>query len=244
MTELNQDLFEKYLRGTLSKSETDTFELALEKDSELKNEFLMYKELDTALTDKDAIEVETIMNTIVSNHPLTSEEKSNSRKLLYLVFLILGLLAAWLIYSNSSKSQASETSAKGLYASYYEPYEAYGIERAQDSKSAMDLALIAYGNQEYLKAIAIYEDSSKKSIKDKFYYASALLSSGYASKALVQFTTISESGNKEWTEQSLWFKAMCELALDQRADAKATLKKLPKSSSFYSKADMLLNALK
>ena len=241
MTESNQELFENYLNGSLTKSETDAFELELDQNLKLKKEFFLYKEIEVAFKDNDAKDIESIMHSIASKH---SEDASRAtkkgNKFLYLAALIVGLLIASYVIKISSQT----VSHQELYASYFEPYKAYGITRTNQSKSNSQLALIAYNNQDYVKAVALYESESQLDNKGKFYYASALLSLGNTDDALRVFKEISNSGDTEWREQSLWYAGLSELKLGKYDDARTTLHKISKTSNYYQSSSEIISRFK
>jgi len=246
MTDYNREQIEKYLFGQLSADDQTKFELALQDDAEFQAEFQLQKDIHFALNDNDAIEVESIMDSIQTRKDIAAHTpvKPKRNKTLLIIAIITGLLSgAFLIFNQFNKTTEKKIDQNKLYAQFHQQYEAYGINRSETTKTVNDLALIAYSAKKYKEAIQFYSDASSPNNKDKFYHASSLQAIGQYDQALVLFEEIIGSEDYEWMEQSLWYAALSELKLGRLDSSKKRLLQLPDTSKFYAQAAALSKML-
>ncbi len=238
MKDSKQEFIESYLNGELNRKEQSEFEKLLESDPKFREDFILSKELHEAMTDNDAVEVEQIMEKIIKKHKKVPLSTGKKWKFGLLFLVALGLLC--LIYLLTINN--TEPAAKSLYASYYEPYAAYGINRELHENKA-DLALLAYAEKNYKGAAVLYEELQSKTQKDAFYYAMTLMASGKMEDAISAFQVT--KNDSDWRAQSLWYQSLALLNLDKTNEAKEKLGILRNEEGPYSvKADQLLKDLR
>lgn len=168
--------------------------------------------------------------------------------------LTLGIAFGLLIllaFSYAYFSQRSSTNAP-TFAAYFQPYpNVFEHRNAQlATPQSLQQALQAYDDQEYKKAIALFQPLMEEATYDgshlPFYYALSLLADHQATAAVPLLQKMVSGSSPMLRAESRWYLALAYLQLDLRMDAQSILENIQADPSAYKakEARQLLKLLK
>jgi len=239
-------LIEKYLANRLKGDELSDFEKELDKNTELRNEVALHKEIAQAVTEKDVINFRNLVQYALKN------KASNNRRRAAIQWRYVGIAAAISIILViaiviMSPILFKKKSTEQLYITYYEPYEDLISGRSNEADNAnVVLALVYYNQKEYSKVI---KQLNTINIRNKpllqLYAGISYLNINDFKKAHSTFESII-TGNNLFQVEALWYNALTYLKEGNTKKSKLILKKIiatPNKSSYAQKAKRLLEEL-
>ncbi len=237
-------LFENYLANKLSDTELQSFEEKLEKDTDFKQEFEIYKNLNTSLKSKfENEESEIALKKILNNlgfqfikHPKVKKQKVillfNYKSLM--IAASIALLVSLFIFKNG----------KPVYSDFSN-HNALEIVVRGKNNSAVNKAENAFNSKNYkeaLQQLTILSNTYPNDTEIKLYQGISDLELGNYINAEAIFNNISK-GNSTFATTATWYKALTFLKQKEFKKCKEVLKTIPKSSDKYSQAKKLLKKL-
>ncbi|UMB52758.1 hypothetical protein MKD41_10465 [Lutibacter sp. A64] len=246
MDELKYIEFENYLKNKLSQTEKIAFETKLQSNADLKQEFEIYKALETSLSSKFENEEgeQELRNTLTGlrNQFIKEEEVSkkktkvislfNYKKLL--VAASIALLIGFFTFKNGNPAYSDFANHANL------EFTVRG-----DNNETIKTAETAFNTKNYTTAFAqltVLEKEFPNDIEIQLYKAICLLELDEFSQADTIFETI-RTGNSAFSTKATWYKALSLLKQKKFEACKNTLKTIPESAEEYEIAKKLLNKL-
>ncbi len=224
-----EKLLEKYIQNKLSQQEKIKFDTLLSNDGAFKKEVDFHMNLKKIARHEDDDNFRKLITDIETTKPRQSR---NYTKWLAAASVVL-LLGLTYFLTLDNKASHNE-----LFTAYFEPYRnvIQPIERGSPQQDEKTLAFTAYEKGEYKKAIKLFSKlyASTKESYYLFYQANALLKLEKATEA-VPFLLEHLKTKDTLTEKSRWYLALAYLKLNNKEEAKKTLKKVISESNYKSK---------
>ncbi|MEN8125364.1 MAG: CDC27 family protein [Bacteroidota bacterium] len=234
-----EDLIDKYLQHRLTSEEKLKFEELFKNNIDFKKEVTFHTNLKKAVKNDDN---ENFRN-LISNLELKARKPKRS----YIKWLAAAsvILLLGLTYFLTVEKKAS---SQELFSSYFEPYRnvIQPLERNGDQQNEKKIAFMAYDHGEYEKAILLFSKlyMTTKEPYYLFYKANALLKLERAKEAVPLLLEHLKTKDT-LTEKSHWYLAMAYLKLDDKINAKLSLKKVLIEGKYKTKeAEVLLKRFK
>ncbi len=221
-----EQLIQGYITNTLSETDKKIVEKRLKTDEDFKVAFGAHN--DVVMAYKLA-EAQSLKETF---QKLEQKKSKNTRfsisKIGYSAIasvLIIGLLY---IFNNDPTGNDLFNSNFTSYPNTYQPVTR-NISENENSE-----AFIAYENKDFQNAELAFEKILKTSENPniRFYYAMTLLNTAKFDQALAQLNGIT-TDNHEYTEETLWYKALIYLQKEDFKNAKTSLEALDRLNSSF-----------
>ncbi|UMB59277.1 tetratricopeptide repeat protein [Lutibacter sp. A80] len=245
MDELKYIEFENYLKNKLSQTEKVAFEAKLQSNADLKQEFKIYKALETSLSSKFENEKgeQELRNTLTNlgNQFIKTEKAKKESKVIslfnykkLLVAASIALLIGFFIFKNGNPAYSDFANHSNL------EFTVRG-----DNNTTIKTAETAFNTKNYTTAFAqltVLEKEFPNNVEIQLYKAICLLELDKFSQAETIFEKIS-TGNSAYSTKATWYKALSLLKQEKFEACKSTLKTIPESAEEYEIAKKLLNKL-
>ena len=237
----NDDDLERYLLGEMNEQERQAFEQQLSTDTALTDALELHQDtlegirLDSSQALKKQLQEVEVGLTGAGKAQVTEDKKINRRPLLtwlavaasLLMVVLLGYL--FLPYASSPEE---------MYVAYYQPYPNV-INPAQRStevqeETVLARAMRAYDNQQYVQALALFEQGG--ALPDPgytFYYAASYLELNQPQKAIPLFERVAQDQGSLFYEPALWYLALAHLKAENPEAAIPYLETLSVSEGDY-----------
>ncbi|MDX9695109.1 MAG: hypothetical protein RBT49_04890 [Bacteroidales bacterium] len=234
---LYNNLVDKYLYGDLDVAEMQRFEQKMDSDYELKNDFLLYSEINKAILEEDVMMLRNKIDTIHkhSERSMLFSLKRLDRRFYYAAASVALLIATGSIVYNTNKP-AMDNNA--IYNKYFTPYDVSVTYRSGNEE--VDLILISalekYENENYKDAVILFEQVIHKRASDmaaNLYSGISLMETEKYKKATNSFQTIITNNNNLFIEQAKWYLALCYIKTNQNNKAIVILNELVSHDSYY-----------
>lgn len=242
MTEQDQ-LIEKYIQNKLSAEEALMVNELLKNDINFKTELILQTNLKKVARKDD----DTHFRNLIADIELKAKNESRIKRRSYAIWLaaasIVLLLGLSYFFTMNQKPSTND-----LFASYFEPYRnvVQPLERGNEQQDKKTLAFLAYEKGEYEKAIDLFTDlyATTKEPYYLFYKANALLKLEKANEAVPLL--IEHLKTKDTlAEKTTWYLALAYLKLNDKPNARLTLKKVIADGKYKAtEAQELLKAFK
>jgi tetratricopeptide (TPR) repeat protein len=246
MEDLKYIEFESYLKNELTEIEKTTFEKKLQSDADFKQEFEIYKALETSLSSKFKNEegeqelrktLTNLGNQFIKEENVIEKKTKvislfNYKKLL--VAASIALLIGFFIFKNGNP----------VYSDFANHTNLEFTVRG-DNNQAITKAEEAFNTKNYKTAFAqltILEAEFPNDIEVQLYKGICLLEMDKFTQAETIFDNIS-AGNSAFSTKATWYKALSYLKQEQFEACKKTLKTIPESAEEYELAKKLLRKL-
>lgn len=245
MEELKYIEFENYLKNELSVTEKKAFEAKLQSDADFKQEFEIYKSLETSLSSKFTNEEgeqelrKTLTN--LGNQFIKEEAPQKKAKVISLlnykklmVAASIALLIGFFIFKNGNP----------VYSDFANHSNLELVVRGESNETLLK-AQEAFNAKNYKTAFAqltVLETDFPNDIEIKLYKGISLLELDKFNQAETIFNSISE-GNSAFKYKATWYKALSYLKQEQFDACKNTLKTIPENAEEYELAKKLLQKL-
>ena len=245
----NRHLISKYLEGELDSFNQARFEEILKSDTVLRSEVDLYVKVDDAISDTELLDFRSQLNSL--HEELTPELrkipwKSTRRVVqataaaLLLVVLTFGSLN---FFWNRPLNER-------FLNEFYSPYEMTMVNRSasSDINILIHQALSLYENQEYRKAVSLFEEVLEKDpsqMATRLYSGISFFEIKEYQKASNSFTTIIDHKDNLYIEQAEWYRGFCFIMMNEKQKATRQFEKIMKSDGYYGeKAREILKKLK
>jgi len=242
-------LISKYLEDELDPSSRVRFEEDLKNDPVLMSEFNLYKEVNIALIEKEAIDLRIqlreIHEEVILGHGIYSRQPVRrilrfAAAAVFLAALVFGSAGLYRYWSGSHY----------IIDKFYVPYEMTMINRSENSEInlIMQKALEYYENKEYREAVVTFEkvlELDPDQMASRLYSGISFFEIREYQKASNSFNQIIEHRDNLYIEQAEWYLGFCFVMMDEKARAVRQFKKIAGSDGYYSeKAKEVINKLK
>jgi tetratricopeptide (TPR) repeat protein len=245
----NKHLISKYLDGEMDPIEATGFEESLEKDPELKAEVDLYREVDEAIADTEALELRSQLDEI--HEELTPQlekmtRKSAKRVLRYAVAASIAVIISLGTYSLFFK----KVNNNKLVTEFYKPYDVTLVNRSANTNITplMREALYKYENKEYQEAIGLF----KSILEINPDMTASYLYSGISHLELEEYRKAENSlkavlrhNDNLYMEQADWYLGMVYLMNEEKEKARVQFHKIEQAEGYYQeRASKILRKLK
>jgi tetratricopeptide (TPR) repeat protein len=239
----NYILFDKYLTKELTKTELHSFEERLQLDSDFKQEFEIYKSLETSLNSKFNTEDELALRKTLSNlgSEFIHEEKATKKKgtlisfINYKQFMVaasIALLVGFFLFNNGEP----------VYSDYANHNALELVVRSENNEVVIK-AQEAFNAKNYEEALTyLTKLSNSNNLEIKLYKGICYLELNSFADADIIFDEIS-SGNSAFKNTAFWYKALSMLKQEQFEACKYVLQEIPETADEYKQAQKLLSKL-
>ncbi|WP_117885555.1 tetratricopeptide repeat protein [Aureibaculum luteum] len=235
----HEELIEKYIQNGLTPEEKKVVDHLINADPNFKGNLKAHLNLKKAISASDDDAFKKLLNEIESTH--TTKRRNYTKWIVAAsIVLLVGLSS---ILSINNKPSNDE-----LFSSYFEPYRnvIQPIERGNNFQDEKTIAFTAYEKGEYKKAFELFSKlhTSTNEPYYLFYQANALLKLEKAKEAVPLLLKHLKTKDT-LTEKSRWYLALAYLKLNNKVEAKKTLKKVLTESTYKTKeANELLKKIK
>ena len=244
------EFIDRHLDGELSGPELNWFEKELDSNSDLQSELKLQKELNEALGQDDILDLREKLNVI---HEMVDPEPKRKKIKKTLSENWAGIAAASVVILVAigfllSNSINPVQTGEELFDQYYEPYIVpTNYRSATDINNVFHKALVEYGNQDYQKALLLFE---KVLLKDESRMDVTLLT-GISNLEIENYNSANNSFQKVinhddnlFIEQAGWYLALCYLKTGELEKANLQFEKMITDNSLYKvAAEDILNKL-
>jgi len=224
-----EKLIEKYIQNRLSQEEKAEFDTLLLNDVEFKKEVDLHSDLKHVAKLEDSADFRKLIADIKIKK---TQQRRNYTKWLAAASIVLVLGLSYVL------TLGNKPTNEELFTSYFEPYRnvIQPIERGEAQQDEKTLAFTAYEKGDYKKAMVLFSklyDSTQESYC-LFYKANALLKLEKANEAVPLLLEHLKTKDT-LTEKSRWYLALAYLKLNNKIEAKKTLKKVISESNYKTK---------
>lgn len=239
----NTEKLDKYLSGELSSAERKKLEIELESNSDLQSQLNTLKMQKSYLkTDDKFKSSRNVIQNISDEFKIGESEKPSDFKLIYLlpVAVAASLLVALFVLPLNVSSDADK-----LFRQHYQPASISLVEKGTSDDELRLNAQSNFNSKNYTNAEKYLTELSaieKDNLDISFYLAIAKIGAQDYNSAISLLKTLEEEGI--YSAGAKWYIALANLELDNQDEAKSYLNQIPESSSYYSQARTLLQALK
>lgn len=242
------ELIDAFLSGDLSQAEEAAFLEAMRTDEALRQEVELHREMDTALTETDAL---TLRATLQRIHTRLADQPADDkiRKWRFTwayqaaAVLLLLIVSAGIYYYVQDDTMSSEQ----LYSMYYQPDDAVMIMRAGASGThdgQLMEALKKYEAQDYQGALQLFKQG-ESNLLVHFYSGLAYMEINNYEEAINSFQKIMDEGENLFVEQASWYQGLCYLKTGQNEKVLETLRQLAQEGNPYEqRAEFIMQKLK
>jgi len=246
MEENNYILFDNYLNKELSASEIISFEEKRNSDADFKQEFEIYKALETSLASKfeneeAEKELKNTISKLGSKYIKSEKSAKNKGKLISLfnykklmVAASIALIIGFFLFNNGEPVYADFSNHKNLEL----------VVRG-DNNEAIIKAQEAFNSKNYkevLQQLTILSETNNNDTEIELYKGICYLELNIYVEADVLFDALS-SGDSAFVNTANWYKALSMLKQEQFEACKYVLKTIPESADEYKQAQKLLKKL-
>lgn len=236
----NDDDLERYLLGTMDAPEKQAFEQQLATNTALSDALALHRDtiagiqLDGSQALKKQLQ-QVEADLVGEGRPRAEERKKTSQRplitwLALAASLLTVMLLGYLFLPNASPEDT--------YLAYYQPYPNL-INPAQRSadireETVLERAMRAYDSQQYVQALALFEQGNAFSDPGyTFYYGASYLGVNQPEKAILLLEQVADQPESLFYTPALWYLALAHLKTDDTAAAVPYLEKLSTAEGDY-----------
>jgi tetratricopeptide (TPR) repeat protein len=233
------EFIERYLLDEMSSKEKAWFQKEIEGNPALQEEIDFHRKIDAVLSDRSSVELKAQLETIHDDIYETAQNgKGMIKKLYRRAYISVGTVASavLLIFFLLGNNYSSET----IMDLYYQPVESSVSFRDAGGNSDMLFeAMTFYENQEYEKAIALFEDilaNDESKIGVNLYAGVSHMELKNYKQAHDRFQKIIDQNPNPFVESATWYLGLCYLLTNEREKAQESFSAIAKGDGYY-KAD-------
>ena len=230
--------FESYLTNEMTSEEKSNFENQLKTDSQLHENFELYKETTHFLAHKFAKETADFKQNLKSISKENFTDKKQTKVIAFKPWYYAVAASVMIGFGLWFMTQGNPN-----YTDFSQHETAMFVERGEadaNLKEAQD----AFNNKEYSKAITSFEKvASAKTPETDYFYAIALIETNQYLKAETLLQIV-KNGTSVYKDKATWYLALSNLKQMKFDECKVYLNQIPVDAEDYDKAQELLKKLK
>lgn len=238
----NDDDLERYLLGTMNQQEKQAFEKQLRTDSALADELALYRDTVGGIQLNGSQSLKEQLQEVeagLSRHSVSrtlDNQRAPRKPLMTWLAIAASLLAVVLLGYLVLPGPGPED----VYVAYYQPYPNL-INPAQRSaeikeETVLERAMRAYDSQQYVQALALFEQGNAFSNPGyTFYYAASHLGLNQPQKAIPLLERVVQNQGSLFYEPALWYLALAHLKENDAATAIPYLEKAAANDGDYAR---------
>lgn len=233
----NKHLISRYLEGEMDPIEATGFEESLENDPELKEEVDLYREVEEAISDTEALDLRAQIDEIHEElTPQLEKLKKNSSKqvLRYVVAASIAVIISLGTYSLFFKKVDNNK----IVTEFYKPYDVTLVNRSANTNITpmMREALYKYETQDYEEAIVLFKEIleiNPQITASHLYSGISYLEIEQYKSAEKSLTAVLEHNDNLYMEQADWYLGMVYLLNEEKNKARMQFRKIKNSDGYY-----------
>ncbi len=233
----NEQLIHDYTNDRLIPEERLAFELRLETDAQLAQEYEQYVDLKKAIKEQVRIDLKDTLRALENQKEEISgisDEQTVSFSKKYSYIYIAAAVIIFAVIGFQFLEQ--DPSNQDLYASFYQPYDntLQPVTRGETTEDVLSQAFQAYEAADFEKAIPYFNSSLEEQYQPDvaFYKAMSLMSSGQDMEASQVLNNLKKQ-KSSYEPQVYWYSALLSLKNNQEQRAKEQLDSLSMLNSGY-----------
>lgn len=227
---------ERFLADEMSVREQYEFEEELRKNPELRKEYVLRKDINDAIKEKEVINLRGRVTDIIASE--SSQSKKTNR--LFLYSSVAAVFVLLIVVGNIFFNPFQKTGKKELLQTYYQVYPSINNQRSSTDRSDL--------NKELNKALNLYDESryraaskyfslvlerSPSNALSQFYLAICYIENEkYSAAEEYLHDLILKQGHLFW-EQSHWYLAMVYLKQDRKVNLEDMLERIIQENMTY-----------
>ncbi len=232
------DKIQDYLDGELSADELREFEKELRANAELQKETAIRREMQSIITQRLKAEqgVRALRQTLKA---AAAAHGKPSARVITFRRAVIGLAAAAVLILAVVMSGVFSNTSTDL------PVMEATVSRGVDTDSLYNSASKAYNGKDYAAAALLLEQvvsADTQSSAARYYLGLSYVGNKAWGPAVTHLIKVA-SGNSVYAGDAAYFAAVCYEKMDNKTAAKEQAAKVPSSSSYYKKAQTLLDRL-
>jgi len=245
----NKHLITKYLDGELGPREAARFEEALQKDSVLREEMDLYREVDEALADSEVMNLRAQLDEIHEELSPQLEKRSKKRKkraLRYAVAATIAVIISLGTYNLFFKKVTNDR----IVSQFYKPYDVTLVNRSANGhidRTLMD-AMYQYENGQYRDAIESFKlvlNADPDMTASSFYSGISYFELEEYLNADKSFTKVIEHDDNLYIEQAKWYRGLVYVTMNETEKAKVQFRQIASKEGYYrDEAERILKLLR
>lgn len=228
----NHDLVEKYLEGKLTTNEEDLFQKSLS-DSSFRWELLTQARIIDAANKLDFEDTKTELEV----------KKKKPQVFTYLISISV-ILIVMITSFKFLKTQSQNVQMANLTEEYFIPYPATGIGRGEQDQNQLDLAIQAYGLEDYEKAREKFNLIEEENAVSIIYLANIYLIEKKYQQSRSLLENHSDFNNKLMNHNREWYLCLSYLSIGEKIRALELLDEIVKHPNHLYYSDALSLAQK
>ena len=241
----NIELIDKYFNNSLSPKEQLKFNELLQNDDKFKKEFVFQKDLKKVISKHQQNDLKKVIEDFEKEN--SNMKFINIPKKWLVAASIVFLIGVGFVFVKSNFYPSSEQ----LYVENFEPYRniVFPVERSIPSNSIEQSAFVAYENNNYHKAINLFNSIPNNNDNYViFYKAMCYMSLDKTEEAVNLLLSISDNNSGKngtnFEEISTWYLGLAYLKLEQNNDAMEQFKNVTNGGEAVFKYEEAENLLK
>jgi cytochrome c-type biogenesis protein CcmH/NrfG len=232
----NFEKIEAYTEGRMSEPERAAFELELQADAQLKQDYEDWLEADDILerhigNQSNIADLKQILNPLTQQHfKIENAPKAKVVSIKKYVIAAIAAAAIFILY----------LSLPGGIDNYTTPDMPQAVVRGSENLSNKGARLFNEGK--YEEALPLLKEQASSEPNDaaaNFFYAVSLVKTERYAEALAVLKPLSE-GESAYKEDAAFFAALSAYKLNRRAEALAFAEKVAESSAYYQPSQKII----
>lgn len=233
----NKHLISRYLEGEMDPIEATGFEESLENDPELKEEVDLYREVEEAISDTEALDLRSQLDEI--HEELTPQlekmkKRSSKQVLRYAVAASIAVIISLGTYSLFFKKVDNNK----IVTEFYKPYDVTLVNRSANTSITplMREALYKYETKDYEEAIVLFKEIleiNPQMTASHLYSGISYLEIEQYKNAEKSLTAVLEHNDNLYMEQADWYLGMVYLLNEEKDKARMQFRKISNSDGYY-----------
>lgn len=245
INQTDENLLNGYIAGTLNPDELELLRARMEKNDEMRQKMKLIDSLDAPLNDWQSLQLRKKLFDIYQSDEkrpigLWGFTTTKWQRLSVVAALVVVMVGISLTLFSPGKDSGD------LYSDYYQPAKPFLMQR---SVHAADLtgfgeAMQYYSKADYVNAARLLA-SQTDNMAARFYLAVSMMELNDFSKAIGQFEVVAADQSNLFTDQAVWYLALCYIKTGNEPQAIRVLESSSSSQSYFNdKAVELLAQLR
>lgn len=242
INQTDERLLNGYLAGTLTDEEVRVLIDRKEINQDLKRKLMVADALDEPLNDWQSLQMRKKLAEIHYNETSSGmfwgihHKWKHASIAAVFVMVIVGFSLVVLQYGESSSD---------LYCKFYQPAKPFLMQRSAGTSFSNDFteAMQFYSKGDYSNAVRLLS-SQPDNMAARFYLAVSMMEMKDYTRAIENLQVVSTDKTNLFNDQASWYLTLCYLKTGNKEAAKAELKNISASQSYFNdKATILLKEI-
>lgn len=216
---IDEELFERieaYILERMEPADRISFETEMQRDETLRNEVILQRKL------IGTVEILSGKQLFATNKSIPL--KKTNRSWLYVA------AAAVVIVLLLRQFYTPPTTTEGLFADFFEQDTGLPVVMSSDEHNYTFYdGMVSYKEEDYKKALQIWEQIANPSDTLLYYTGMAYLNSDDLTNAIRSLERVATDEDSQWHQKAIWYLALSLLKQNRLDDTKKWLNKIPEN---------------